>query len=112
VAYIDLNYLKSMTGGDEEIMKEMIDLFILQVPEFIENLNRYLKNKDYSELGKEAHKAKSSVTIMGMNELGKDLKTLQLLTISGKEKETYPDYIKKFETQCLEAVNELKNMEQ
>jgi len=108
MAYIDLNYLKSMAGDDPEIIQEMKDLFIAQVPEFIDNLKRYLKEEKYMDLGKEAHKAKSSVMIMGMEELGKDLKNLQLITIAGVEKETYHLYVKKFEEQCLAAVEELK----
>ena len=109
MAYINLEYLKSMTGGDEEMMQEMIDMFVAQIPEFNENLNKYLEDKDYIALGKEAHKAKSSVLILGMNELAKDLKNLQLLTNAGVEKETYPEYVKKFETQCRYATEELKN---
>lgn len=109
MAYTDLEYLESMTGGDKEIMQEMVDLFISQVPEFCENLNKYLENKDYDALGKEAHKAKSSVLIVGMNDLAKDLKNLQLLTIANTEKETYPVYVKKFETQCYSAIEELKH---
>lgn len=108
MAYIDLNYLKTITDGDQEMMQEMEDLFISQVPEFIENLNRYLKEKQYIELGKEAHKAKSSVMIMGMEELGKDLKSLQQATIAGTNEDMYPHYVKKFELQCMGAVKELK----
>jgi len=111
VAYIDLKYMESMTGGDEEIMRELIDIFIAQIPEFEENLNKHLRNGDYLALGKEAHKAKSSLLIVGMNELAKDLKTLQLMTIAGTDKESYPDYVKKFETQCHSAIEELKNLE-
>jgi HPt (histidine-containing phosphotransfer) domain-containing protein len=109
MAYVDLNYLESITGGDPEVIKEMKDLFIAQVPEFIENLNKYLKEGRYLELGKEAHKAKSSVMIMGMEELSKDMKTLQLATIAGTNEELYPEFVRKFEVQCLGAIEELKN---
>ncbi len=108
MTYIDLNYLKSISGGDAGIMNEMKDIFIEQVPEFIENLKKFLKEGNYLELGKEAHKAKSSVMIMGMEELAKDLKTLQQATIAGTNVESYPDFVKKFEEQCLGAVKELK----
>ena len=108
MAYTDLTYLKSIAEGDSAIIQEMKDLFITQVPEFIENLNKFLKEGNYIELGKEAHKAKSSVVIMGMNELGKDLKNLQLATIAGSNKDTYSQYVKKFEVQCLGAIEELK----
>ena len=106
--YLDLNYLKSIAGGDPEMMQEMKDIFVAQVPEFIKNLNKYLNEGQYIELGKEAHNAKSSVMIMGMKELGEDLKTLQLLTIAGTNVESYPEFVKKFEVQCLGAIEELK----
>ena len=74
MSHINLKYLESMAGGDQEIIQEMKELFIAQVPEFIEKLKRYLEEEDYIELGKEAHKAKSSVLIMGMDDLAKDFK--------------------------------------
>jgi HPt (histidine-containing phosphotransfer) domain-containing protein len=107
MAYTDLTYLKSVAEGNNEIVREMIGLFNAQVPEFIANLNTFLKEKRYLELGKEAHKAKSSVLVMGMEELAVDMKTLQLATIDGIEEDKYPEYVQKFETQCLAAVAEL-----
>jgi HPt (histidine-containing phosphotransfer) domain-containing protein len=109
MAYLDLKYLESVTGGDPEMIQEMKNIFISQVPEFIDNLKKYLREGQYIELGKEAHKAKTSVMIMGMNALGKDLKTLQLATISGTNVETYPEFVRRFEVQCLGAVEELKH---
>src|ERR1035437_9917656 len=108
MVYVNLTYLKSIAEGDSAIIQEMIDLFILQVPEFIENLNKFLKEGNYIELGKEAHKAKPSVVIMGMEELGRDLKALQLATIAGTNKDSYAHYVDKFEVQCLGAIKELK----
>ncbi len=107
MAYTDLTYLKEITGGESSIVREMIEMFLEQVEEFNENLDKHLKDKNYVDLGKEAHKAKSSVLIVGMEELGKNLKKLQLLTEANAEIETYPDYVKMFHEQCNEAVKEL-----
>lgn len=107
MAFTDLKYLQTITEGDTASMRELILLFIEQVPEFITNLNKYLTEEQFIELGKEAHKAKSSVMIMGMDTLGHDLKTLQLNTISGIRKETYVQYVSRFEIECLAAVEEL-----
>lgn len=107
MAFTNLNYLRTITEGDTESVRELIILFIEQVPEFIENLKKHLADGRYAELGNEAHKAKSSVMIMGMDELGHDMKTLQLATISKTEVETYAQYVSKFEFQCLAAVDEL-----
>ncbi len=107
MAFTNLNYLQTITEGDTASMRELIALFIEQVPEFIGNLKKHLAEEQFIELGKEAHKAKSSVMIMGMEDLGHDLKTLQLDTISGTKKETYAEYVSRFETECLAAVEEL-----
>lgn len=110
MAFTNLNYLQTITEGDNSSMRELIILFIEQVPEFIGNLKKYLAEEQYIELGKEAHKAKSSVMIMGMDNLSNDLKTLQLDTISGIRKETYAQHVNRFETECLAAVEELNQV--
>ena len=89
-------------------MREIIQLFFEQVPEFITNMKKFFDQKEFLELGKEAHKAKSSVLIFGMEELGQDLKMLQLDTISKIREESYEQHIIKFEKECLAAIEELK----
>jgi HPt (histidine-containing phosphotransfer) domain-containing protein len=107
MAYTNLDYLRMITEGDTESVVELIGLFLDQVPEFIENMNKFLAEGRYEELGKEAHKAKSSVMIMGMDDLGHDMKSLQLDTIAKTGVETYGERVSKFEMQCLAAVEEL-----
>jgi HPt (histidine-containing phosphotransfer) domain-containing protein len=107
MAYTDLSYLKEITGGESSIVKEMVEMFLEQIDEFKTNMISSLNDKKFIELGKEAHKAKSSVLIVGMEELGKNLKKLQLLTEQGVEAETYPDYVKMFIDQCDAARIEL-----
>ena len=108
MSYTNLRYLRTITEGNSEILHEMIEMFTLQVPEFINNMKNLYKTRQYLALGKEAHKAKSSLQIMGMNELEKEMRTFQLKTIEGVDVENYPKYILLFETHCLAAVEELK----
>lgn len=105
--YTNLSYLKEVSGEDPEFMKEMINIFISQIPEFIENMENHFKEGNYIDLGKEAHKAKSSVIIMGMEELGIKMKELQLLTEKNENIETYQNYISEFKNQCQGAIEEL-----
>ena len=107
---VDLSYLNEMSEGDSTLIKEMIDIFFSQVDEFIELMNNYLDKKEYENLGKIAHKAKSSIAIMGMNELANDLKTLEIIAKNGEKIEQYPKYIAKFENQCQLAIQELKEI--
>jgi HPt (histidine-containing phosphotransfer) domain-containing protein len=103
----DLTYLNNMSGGGSDIIKEMITIFISQTEEYIVDMQKLLKDKDYTALGKLAHKAKSSVAIMGMNDLAADLKSLELLTKDNKEVESYPVIVDKFVKMSKQAIIEL-----
>lgn len=106
----DLTYLNNMSGGSPGIVKEMIGIFIEQANEYIRDMPMHLNQKDYLALGKLAHKAKSSISIMGMNDLAADLKTLELLTKDNSEVESYPAFVEKFLTQTQLAIEELKEI--
>lgn len=94
--YADLTYLENMSMGSNEIITEMIQLFIDQLPEFTEGLTEHLRNGDFNALGALAHKAKSSVAVMGMNSLATDLKTLELSAKSGENPDQYPVIVNRF----------------
>ncbi|WP_372642231.1 Hpt domain-containing protein [Ancylomarina sp.] len=74
---IDLSYLKEMSGNNKDIMVEMVEIFIEQNPEFTEGISSYFENRQWTELGAIAHKAKSSLRIMGMDELGDCLEQIE-----------------------------------
>jgi HPt (histidine-containing phosphotransfer) domain-containing protein len=98
--YADLEYLESMSVGNDMIA-DMIDLFVQQISEFSEGLTTHLTSGDLTALGALAHKAKSSVAVMGMNSLANDLKILESTTKAGEEKENYPVLVNR----CIDQVS-------
>ena len=62
---------------------------------------------EYRQLGLLAHKAKSSVAIMGMSELADILKNFELSAKAGQNVEMYESYINKFHDDTKAAVSEL-----
>jgi len=103
----DLKYLITTTNNNPEIILELIDIFIEQIEEFNNDFQELYELKNYDELGKLAHKAKSSVAIMGMEDLSIKLKELEILARESKNPETYPLYISYFKEECAEAAMEL-----
>jgi HPt (histidine-containing phosphotransfer) domain-containing protein len=108
MAITNLSYLRKITDGNKVIIDEMIELFLSQVPVFIHNFHKYYQASQYEALGKEAHKAKSSLQIMGMTDLEQEMKTFIVKAVHGTDVESYPLHIRSFETQCEKAVAELK----
>jgi len=105
----DLEYLKTMSGGDAAFIREMIDLFREQVDEYKQQMPELLKKKDYDNLSKMAHKAKSSVAVMGMKNVADQLKDLEILAQKGDEVDRYESLVNEFLRQIELAVLELEN---
>jgi HPt (histidine-containing phosphotransfer) domain-containing protein len=108
--FINTEYLDSVSGGDSEIVREIVDLFKDQVIEIYKEMNSLLANKDYHALGMLAHKAKSSVAIMGMNDLAVLLKNFELEAKINKDPENYSSYINRFGEETKSAVIELDDL--
>jgi len=96
-----------MTDGNQELILEIIDIFVSQAEEFWVEMQDLLDKKDYDSLGKLAHKAKSSVAIMGMDECSKNLKNLEKNCKEVKNIESYQIIIDNFKSDCLIVFNDL-----
>jgi HPt (histidine-containing phosphotransfer) domain-containing protein len=105
----DLTYLKNMSGGNQAVMKEMIGIFIEQVNEISNEMLLALKEEDWLSLSRLAHKAKSSVAIMGMTEMESELKRLERIAGEGKEIEEFKKLVEKFNADSHIAIKELEN---
>jgi HPt (histidine-containing phosphotransfer) domain-containing protein len=108
--FINMEYLDSVSGGDPSIINELVVLFKSQSVEIYNEMKSLYIDRDYTALGLLAHKAKSSVAIMGMTELAQTLKNFELQAREQKETHLYENYIEKFRSDTTEAVKELENI--
>lgn len=104
---INSTYLESVAGGDVEIIREIIEIFKAQVPEFVSEMKDLFDKKDFLELGLLAHKAKSSISIMGMEDLAIMLKDFELNAKKGINQDEYSSFISRFENDTADAITEL-----
>ena len=84
-------------------------MFLSHVPEFNQNLKDLYRKGQYSALGAEAHKIKSSIQIMGMKESAIEMDVLLTKIRQNIDPESYPIHIGNFERQCEAAIIELKS---
>jgi HPt (histidine-containing phosphotransfer) domain-containing protein len=108
--FINTEYLDSVSGGDPEIICELVNLFKEQSAEISEEMKSLYDAKNYKLLGLLAHKAKSSVSIMGMDDLAVMLKTFELQAREEKEPHLYESYIERFSAETQAAIEELEDL--
>ncbi len=106
----DLSELDRFSFGDDSFKKELISIFVNQIPVFISNMNLYLEKQELENLAREAHTAKSSVLIFGMQNTGNMLKDIQKLAETGST-DVIPELIKKVSADMNTAFDFFSNLE-
>jgi HPt (histidine-containing phosphotransfer) domain-containing protein len=97
-----------MTENNKDVIFEMIDIFIEQVVVFQDEMIESLQKKDFEAIGQLAHKAKSSVAIMGMNDLASKLKDFELKAKNGMSEDECLAMINYFKQESNHAIEELE----
>lgn len=103
---IDSKHLDNIANGDENFKKELIEIFMNQIPVFIDNMNDFFATNNMEKLAREAHTAKSSVLIFGMESTGKLLKDIQLFAENNQVPDIKPA-LKQVVSEMSQAKDEL-----
>jgi HPt (histidine-containing phosphotransfer) domain-containing protein len=109
---IRLRYLKSTAMGNKKFLKEVTEIFIVQIPEEISLLEKLLIEKDWILLSDLAHKMKLSLNVMGMKQSEKlliDIETA-ISNSSTPDESFLTAKLKTLKVHCLQAVEEVKEI--
>jgi len=106
---ISIEQLDSVSFGDHEFKKELIEIFLEQIPDFIFNMKKFYAENNLENLAREAHTAKSSALIFGMTSTGDSLKEIQLQA-EDKISEQLSALLNKVELELKDAENQLQNI--
>ena len=99
-----LDKINEMAEGDQDFINSVISVFLEEVPEDLEALEIALKEKNYDQVYKLAHKIKPNVDLLGMEQCRANALAIETLgkTGAGLEeiKEKFP-ILKKDITQVV-----------
>jgi HPt (histidine-containing phosphotransfer) domain-containing protein len=96
-----------MSDNDSNFIKEMAEIFKNQIEEFTVTMPELYENSDFQNLSRLAHKAKSSVAVMGMAREAEILKELELNAKEEKNTESFKEMIDTFIENSKIAIREL-----
>ena len=66
ILQIDLSYLETLSKGDDTFMKDMIGIFLKEIPFAIDEMLKNHKNGKIAAIGDTAHRIKSNYMMLGM----------------------------------------------
>jgi PAS domain S-box-containing protein len=83
---VNMNYLKELSAGNSDFEMEMIQLFLKQIPEELQNIEHAIEFNDIQKLRDLCHKVKSSFDIFGLQKISDLLGQLSIDTTNGIDK--------------------------
>lgn len=106
---IDLNYLTKRTKSNQNLMLEMISLYLSQTPILISEIKQSLEKMDWRGLNAAIHKIIPSFAIVGINPeyLQMAIKVKEY-SIAGLEASTIINLVHEIEKICMDACEELE----
>jgi CheY-like chemotaxis protein/anti-sigma regulatory factor (Ser/Thr protein kinase) len=105
---LDLTYLNQISGGNEDLRRQIIDLLILETPEEVENLLQHTAAADWPRVRGVSHKMKSSATYMGLKNSLNLLKKIEENANLVKQTEAIPAMVKDVEKNFNAAMDALR----
>jgi PAS domain S-box-containing protein len=82
---INLDYLIESMGGNEEVISDIIDIFLKQIPVDLAVINEAVSKSDYLTIKQFSHRMKSTVSVMGISVIETILSEMETLGASEKE---------------------------
>ncbi|MFY0482927.1 ATP-binding protein [Flavobacterium sp. PLA-1-15] len=74
---IDFSYLEELSDGNQEFIKEMIELFLNKIPEDLQELEAAIEAKDHNSIKGIAHTMRSSLSIFRLEDLFEHLDPIE-----------------------------------
>ncbi|MBP7542513.1 MAG: PAS domain S-box protein [Ignavibacteriaceae bacterium] len=105
--YIRLEYLNELTGGDEELIDEMMKLFLENTPDALENLKNLHDTKNWEEIKKAAHKFKPTLSYMGIKELDGVVPEIEKMALAHDPDNKIPSLLETLNHYCGETIKEI-----
>ncbi|MFI0491114.1 Hpt domain-containing protein [Flavobacterium sp.] len=105
----DLQLIHKMCRGNEEKVAEMVEVFIDQVSQFIQEIMSAYSEKDFSRIKSLVHKTKPTLTYFGTITLEKELLYIEDLLIKESQPSELDLKILSFKNLTNEVVDKMKN---
>jgi len=103
----NLEYLRSISGNNEEFVREMIATFIQTIPSILDDMAIAVSGNDWEKLSRLAHQIKPSFTLMGLDAMRNEILFMELNGKSLTNLDQLPATTSDFITQCQALIPEL-----
>lgn len=104
----DLSMVQSVSGGDESFIRKMVALFIETVPQNVQDLKNALQAENWEQVGKTAHKLKSTIDSMGIKSIRQEIRTVEANARQQESLQEIPVLVTNIDSVIRECIEQLQ----
>ncbi len=109
-ASFDLSYLNQVFQGNKQMINQIISMFIKQVPTYFNQMEECIVRAEYSALHPLAHKAKSSIAMLGLKEMETLVLEIERSSKTGQNTEQLAELVKQVNAECSQVKTTLEQI--
>lgn len=106
--YYNLSKVYAISDNDVEFARQIVVLFLEEVPLEMKNLKQGLEDKDYNMVYHAAHKIKPTLDLLGMDLAYEDVVAVETWSRAEGKKKEIKDIVKSLKEYVHKTVKELK----
>lgn len=106
---INLNYLRELSDGDNEFMRDMIQTFLDNAPSYLHEFRTLKLNHDSQGMLNFAHKMKATFMFMGIESMSKNSAIIEAHCKQSVMNNEIEDLLNKMEPEFILVINELQD---
>jgi CheY-like chemotaxis protein len=106
----NLSNLRKMSNNDEQFVNDMIETFITNTPEILDDMNKALAKESWKDVGALAHKLKPNLAFMGIDSLQELVINVEKSGKTSNNLEQLPDDTRMLVSKVREAIEELAKL--
>ena len=106
----DLSYLNQIFQGNAEMINNIINLFLEQVPEYVQEMVNCVERNDLLSLHPLAHKAKSSIAMLGLKSMEKKILQIEHDSKHNQNLANLPELVRMVEQESEEVYSQLRQV--
>ena len=105
----NLDKINEMAEGDEEFINSVVSVFLEEVPEDLDQLEKSIAQKNYESVYQLAHKIKPNVDLLGMEQARATALEIETLGKSSANSAKIEELFPRLKKDIQQVVSELKN---
>jgi HPt (histidine-containing phosphotransfer) domain-containing protein len=104
----NLNYLRELSSGDKDFEDSMINYFVSNAPEILDNVDQLIADEDWKEIREVIHKFIPNLNMMGAEDFIPTANTIEINTEQGINLESVPGLWVQLREWSVQLIAQLK----